>query len=248
MSEALVAERPGTDPRGSLRQELFYAYRILDKDGQSSAIAGHLTARLPHGRTMLGHRWGTGFDEVEAEDIIEADFDLNTVSGRGRVNPTLHIHTQIYGQRPDVNCIIHTHGRNAIALGAVGSNLEPITQTGLIFHDDITLFAEFDGIVLGRDEGDAIAAALGPRRALLLQNHGAMIVGRNVREATMAALVLEFAADIQLRAMAAGTLCRIPDKEARSSKKFLLSDEVIDGKWNHAVRGIRRSLGVSVRI
>ena len=249
MSDTPTLERPATAtaaPRAAsvqaLRDDLFHAYRILDRDGQSSAIAGHLTARLPGGRTMFAHRWGLGFDEVEHDDILEADFALRTVAGTGRVNPTLHIHTQIYARRPDVNCIVHTHARNAIALGCIGANLEPITQTGLIFFEDITLFAEFDGIVLDRKEGDAIADALGPRRAVLLQNHGALVVGRSVAEATIAATTLEFAADIQLRAMAAGTPTRIPDAEARSSKRFLLSDEVIGGKWRHAVRGLQRQL------
>ena len=255
MSDTSILDRPAQatsgDRAAALRDDLFYACRILDKDGQSSAIAGHLTARLPGERTMFAHRWGLGFDEVEREDILEADFDLRTVSSldpanTGRVNPTLHIHTQIYARRPDVNCIIHTHARNAIALGCIGANLEPITQTGLIFFEDVTLFAEFDGIVLDRKEGDAIADALGPRRAVLLQNHGALVVGRSVAEATIAAVTLEFAADIQLRAMAAGTPTPIPDAEARSSKRFLLSDEVIGGKWRHAVRGMQRQLGLPV--
>ena len=30
-----------------LKQDLLHAYHILDADGQSSGIAGHLTARLP---------------------------------------------------------------------------------------------------------------------------------------------------------------------------------------------------------
>ncbi len=77
---------------------------------------------------------------------------------------------------------------------------------------------------------------------MLLQNHGALVVGRSVAEATMAAVTLEFAADIQLRAMAAGTLSLIPEAEARASKRFLLSDEVIGGKWRHAVRGMQRRL------
>ena len=85
------------------------------------------------------------------------------------------------------------------------------------------------------------------RRAVLLQNHGALVVGRSVAAATIAAVTLEFTADIQLRAMAAGTPQLIPGAEARSSKKLLLSDEVIGGKWRHAVRGMQRQLGEPIR-
>src|SRR5258708_5646870 len=80
----------------ALTRDLLHAYHILDSDGQSSGIAGHLTARLPGQRTFWSHRWGLGFDEVTMGDLIEADFNLATVTGEGRVNPTLNIHTQIY--------------------------------------------------------------------------------------------------------------------------------------------------------
>jgi L-fuculose-phosphate aldolase len=224
----------------ALKRDLLFAYHILDADGQSSGIAGHLTARRPGAHTFWSHRWGLGFDEVAAGDLIEADFDLATVSGAGRVNPTLNIHTQIYEARPDVGCIIHTHGKNALALGATGATLEPVTQTGAFFYDDVALLDEYEGVVLGKDEGDTIAEALGSRRAVLLKNHGALVVGSSVREATIAMLVLEFAAEVQLKAMAAGPLSRMPEPAARQAQRFLLSKELTDQRFEHQVRRLLR--------
>ncbi len=179
-----------TDTEARLKSDLLHAYHILDADGQASGIAGHLTARLPGADRFWSHRWGMGFDEVRADGLIEADFDLRTTRGEGVVNPTLHIHTRIYLARPDVTCIIHTHGKSAVALGCAGMTLEPITQSGAIFADDVALFDEFHGIVLGTNEGDAIAAALGRNRGLLLKNHGALVVGGTVPEACIAMTVL----------------------------------------------------------
>jgi L-fuculose-phosphate aldolase len=230
---------PGAELR-DLKRDLLHAYHILDADGQSSGIAGHLTARLPGQRTFWSHRWGLGFDEVTMGDLIEADFNLATVSGEGRVNPTLNIHTQIYEARPDVGCIIHTHGKNALALGAAGSTLEPVTQTGAFFYDDIAFLDEYEGVVLGKSEGDAIAEALGPRRGVLLKNHGALVVGATVREATIGMLVLEFAGEVQLKAMAAGPLSRLPDAAARQAKGFLTAKALIDQRFEHQVRKVKR--------
>ncbi len=238
-----VAKLPHTSESAELRElkhDLLHAYHILDADGQSSGIAGHLTARLPGARTFWSHRWGYGFDEITANDIIEADFQLNTVTGEGRVNPTLNIHTQIYAVRPDVNCIIHTHGKNGLALGITGSTLEPVTQTGALFYEDIAFLDEYEGIVLGKNEGDTIAEALGPRRGVLLKNHGALVVGASVRETTISMLVLEFAAEVQLKAMAAGKLHHLPEAAARQAKKFLTDKTFIDQRWDHQVRRIRR--------
>jgi L-fuculose-phosphate aldolase len=223
-----------------LKRDLLHAYHILDADGQSSGIAGHLTARLPGSRTLWSHRWGLGFDEVTADDLIEADFELKTVTGTGRVNPTLNIHTQIYEVRPDVCCIIHTHGKNGLALGITGSTIEPVTQTGALFHEDIAFLDEYEGIVLGKSEGDTIAESLGQRRGVLLKNHGALVVGASVRETAISMLVLEFAAEVQLKAMAAGALQHLPEAASRQAKKFLLGKDFIDLRWEHQVRRIKR--------
>ena len=224
-----------------LKSDLLHAYHILDADGQASGIAGHLTARLPGADRFWSHQWGVGFDEVRAEGLIEADFDLNTIRGEGRVNPTLHIHTRIYRARPDVNCIIHTHGKAGVALACAGMTLEPLTQTGAIFHDDIALFDEFHGIVLDTNEGDAIAAALGQRRGLLLKNHGALVVGINVAEACIGMTVLEWAADVQLHAAAAGPLQRLDAGAAAQSKGFLLNPANLGLRWDFLKRKIARS-------
>jgi L-fuculose-phosphate aldolase len=230
-----------TEAERLLTSDLLHAYHILDADGQASGIAGHLTARLPGADRFWSHQWGVGFDEVRAEGLIEADFDLKTTRGEGRVNPTLHIHTRIYRARPDVNCIIHTHGKAGVALGCAGMNLEPITQTGAIFHDDIALFDEFHGIVLDTNEGDAIAAALGQRRGLLLKNHGALVVGGNVAEACIGMTVLEWAADVQLRAAASGPLQRLDAGAAAQSKGFLLNPANLGLRWDFLKRKIARS-------
>lgn len=224
-----------------LKQDLLHAYHILDADGQASGIAGHLTARLPGADRFWSHQWGVGFDEVRAEGLIEADFNLDTTRGTGRVNPTLHIHTRIYRARPDVTCIIHTHGKAGVALGCAGMTLETITQTGAVFHDDIALFDEFHGIVLDTNEGDAIAAALGPKRGLLLKNHGALVVGSSVAEACIGMTVLEWAADVQLRAAAAGPLQKLDPAAAAQSKRFLLDAANLGLRWDFLKRKIARS-------
>jgi L-fuculose-phosphate aldolase len=211
-----------SETEAALRHDLLHAYHILDADGQASGIAGHLTARLPGADRFWSHSWGLGFDEVRAEALIEADFDLRTIRGQGRVNPTLH-------------------GKAGLALGCAGMVLETITQTGAIFHDDIALFDEFHGIVLDTDEGDAIAAALGPKRGLLLKNHGALVVGANVAEACIGMTVLEWAADVQLRAAAAGPLQPLDPSAALQSKGFLLDAGNLGLRWEFLKRKIGRS-------
>ena len=87
-----------------LRADLLTGFHILDEEGQNSGIAGHLTARLPKGRGLLGHRYGGAFDEVRAEDILAANVDLGTGSD-DRVSPSLAFHVSIYQARPEVGTV-----------------------------------------------------------------------------------------------------------------------------------------------
>jgi L-fuculose-phosphate aldolase len=243
MAESTVRRKPAADRDPAihaLKQDLVYACHALDRAGLTSDIGGHLTARLPGAATFWSYQWGQGFDEVRYDDIIEADFDLATVSGQGRVNPTLHIHSRMYLARPDVSAIVHTHGHNAVALSALGQTLQPCWQHGAFFFEDNVLFDEFDGIVLEKSEGERIAAALGDRRAIMLKNHGLLVVADSIRLGCIATLHFENAADVQLKATAAGELKLMPPAAARQTKAFLLGDDFLTQRWEHIKRGILR--------
>lgn len=227
-------------PLQELLHDLVHAFQILAMDGQGSGISGHLTARLPGARTFWSIPYGYGFEEATADALIESDFDLRTVTGTLPCNPTLNIHTEIYEARPEVCCILHTHSEASLALGVIGRNLEPVTQSGALFYEDIVLFDEFEGIVLDKKEGASIASRLGPNRAILLRNHGSVVVGTSVPDATIAATVLEFAARVQLQALSAGTPKLLPAAEARQTKAFLQRPDVVDLRWQLLVRQARR--------
>lgn len=222
----------------TLRRELLAAYHILDVHGQNAGIAGHLTARLPGGDSFWCHGYGQGFEEVRADDLRHADMELRVLNG-GKINPSLVIHTGLYRARPDIGCVIHTHSLNAVMLTATGTPLLPLFQSALMFHDDCTLHAEYGGIVDTVETGVELAAALGPRRALLLANHGTLVVGRSIREAVHCAIMLDDACRIQLGAMAAAAgrpLSLVDDATAQEAKRFLLSDKVLGLRWDHYLR------------
>jgi L-fuculose-phosphate aldolase len=225
----------------TLQTDLLHGFHILDQAGQGTGIAGHLTARLPGTSTFWANQWGLGFDEIGIDDLVESDFELRTVSGNGNCNPTLHIHTQIYRARPDINCIVHTHAANIVALTATGSELMPLTQSGCYYFDDVCLFDEFDGVVLGTQEGDAIARVLGDNHAILLKHHGLITVGDTIGDAVVGATVLDYACEVQLKAMASGRFDTLPDDAARQSQGFIRSPATLALRWAHLKRKARRA-------
>ena len=199
-----------------LRDDLLYGFHILDQEGQNSGIAGHLTARAPESDTLLAHAYGQGFDEVRAESIRHADFDLNTLNG-GRVNPSLAFHVAIYRSRPDVNAVLHTHAAGAIALSAAGGRFVPVFQSALMLLDDVAFYERYDGIIETAEVGARMVDVLGDRSVLHLKNHGVVIAAASIREAVIAAVIFEENCAIQLRAMSTGELETFPAAEAALS-------------------------------
>ncbi len=174
------------------------------------------------------------------DHIHEADFELNVLSGDVAINPTLHIHTRIYRARPDVICIAHTHSKHVAALSAIGANLQPVTQSGARLYEDCVFFDEDDGVALGKGPGEAMAHALGDKSAMVLKNHGLLTVGRSIPEAVILANTMEDEAEIQLMAMAAGTLDLPSDAGARRTKEYLRNDHKIMRGWAFWLRRLAR--------
>jgi ribulose-5-phosphate 4-epimerase/fuculose-1-phosphate aldolase len=185
-----------------LRRDLVTANRIAHHEGLFEAF-GHISARLPASpeRFYIARRMSPAL--VTEDDILCMDVRGNVVEGSGRPNMEFWIHAGIYAARPEVKVVVHAHPPYCVALGNVGQTVRPLTITGTVFTDPIPLFRTF-GLIDTPELGQAVAACLGERRAMLLRGHGANVTGRSIPEAIVSAIYLEQEALAQWRAMAIG--------------------------------------------
>ena len=222
-------------------QVLVDGFHVLARYGLGARVAGHLTARMPGGDGFWTHRFGLGFEEIGAGDLLACNLDLSPRGEAGPINPTMHIHAQIYGARPDVMAIAHTHGPGIVALSATGSEFVPCSQMAGVFGGgDIATFDEADLIVLTPEGGGVMAEALGARSALILKNHGSLVVGGSVPEAVLKTIILEEAAEAQLKAMAAGRVSGLNPAAAAQVKRFVTSPAITGHYWQYEVRRLGR--------
>ena len=80
---------------------------------------------------------------------------------------------------------------------------------------------------------DKLARVLGPRRALLMKMHGAVIVGSSVEEAFVFALHLEENAEKQLWAEASGTVVSMTPNEVEESLSVAFGKSSIEKRWQY---------------
>jgi L-fuculose-phosphate aldolase len=219
----------------SVREQVAWACRIVAAEGYADLTLGHVSARDAEGVVWI-KRKGVALDEVEPEDVVrlgdsDAVFHLETV-----------LHEAVYRARADVGAVIHGHPPYATALGATRSELEILTHDGILFSDGVSRFSDPD-LIVDDEQGDAVASALGGRRAVLLENHGVLVVGKDVPWAVLTAATLERAARLQSIAATLGELRPIAPELARELEPVKYRDAFVAEYWEAWQRQIARAGG-----
>lgn len=205
------------------KQKLAAAFRLFGKFGFDEGVAGHITARDPE---YQDHFWvnpmAKSFKHISVSDLILVDHKGNVVEGDGLLNgAAFAIHSRIHEARPDVVAVAHAHSIYGKAWSAIGKKLDPITQDACAFFRDHSVMDTFSGVVLNLDEGQAIAQKLGKHKAIILQNHGLLTVGKTVDAAVWWYITMERSCQAQLLAEAAGQPQKIDDEQARETFKIV---------------------------
>lgn len=219
--EGRTGYHPGIDDaEWDLRVKLAAAYRLVDHYGWTEQIYGHLTARIPGSDNhFLINPWGLNYDEVTASNLVKIDVDGRVIDGgENAVNfAGFVIHSAIHMVPSSENHVVmHTHTRAGMAIAAIKEGLQPISMFATAFYDRLG-YHPYEGASLYLDERERIVHSLGGHKAMILQNHGLLVIGRTVPECFLRLYRLERACQIQLDAAAAGTLNLLAPEVAERS-------------------------------
>ena len=195
------------DIRRDRKNKLAASLRLFGKFGFDEGVAGHITVRDPE---RLDHFWvnpmGRSFKQVKVSELLLVSHTGEVVEGHGLLNgAAFTIHSRIHMANPEVTAAAHSHSVYGKAFSSLGKLLDPLTQDSCAFYEDHVLFDDFTGVVLDNSEGERIAAALGEKKAAILQNHGLLTVGATIDAAAWWFITLERSCQAQLLADAAGT-------------------------------------------
>jgi L-fuculose-phosphate aldolase len=235
MSSTVAQSSNHQDPR----LKISAARRMLFRNGIDSHIGGHVSLRVPGEAAFLVSP-SEYFDETLPQHILKVGFDLRVIEqGAYGGQPGINFHADIYRARPDVNCVIHTHGHNAAVLSTLHAEPVAYHANGALFQDDVVLFHD-DPNATPDAEGAAIAASIGQKRALLIANHGVVHVGETLEQTTAEVIMFDLAAGVQLAAMAVGGK-PMPAATARTYRDLFLKISYRNDLWDANFRRLKRS-------
>jgi ribulose-5-phosphate 4-epimerase/fuculose-1-phosphate aldolase len=183
------------------RAELAVLARALNHDGYNEHDGGHISYKQPDGTLLVTPR-GMAWDEVCASDIMHIDIDGNILDGMRDIVPSLEIHYAIHRHR-NAGVVIHQHPQWC-TVWACSGRIPPIYDQTSAFGGDLNLVAEYDGEFASKDVATRTLALIGDANAVLLANHGVLIVGENIRQAHQRAVAIEWRCQIAWRVE---TLC-----------------------------------------
>jgi len=210
-------------PDSGLVDKLVLANRILYDQGVVDGF-GHVSVRHDKSSVhfLLARSMAPGL--VGREDIMTFDLDGVALDAAGRrVYLERFIHGEIYRARPDVQAMVHSHSPSVIPFGVTRQPLRPVFHMSGFLGEGAAHFeirdvaGDTDMLVSNGRLGVALAAALGPRSAVLMRGHGSTVVGSSLEQAVYRAIYAEVNARLQIQAMALGQVTYLNAKEAANA-------------------------------
>lgn len=225
-----------SDQEWNTRLELTAAYHLAGKYGWTDLIYTHFSARIPGEKNcFLINPFGLHFHEISPTNLIKVSFDGEILSETCyEINPTSAVvHGTIHAARPDVQCVLHLHTVNGVAVSSTKDGLLPLSQHALHLFNEIA-YHDYEGIAMREDEKITITRDLGDKKVMLMRNHGSLTAGSSVAEAFMLMYMLEKAAEIQIKTLAQGMpVCTIPIEVCERAHNQALSkrDKHLKLEW-----------------
>ena len=167
--------------------------RVLYREGYSDHIAGHISYLQDDG-SILVNPWELAWDELTAGDILRLDESGKVIEGGWNVTPAINLHTEIHARRPDVKVIIHNHSRYGTVWANAGRVPPIYDQTSAQVSGELKLMDEYNATVNESSEGARCAELLGKAKWALLVNHGVLVVAKDIAQAHLRAVTLEWRA------------------------------------------------------
>ena len=197
-----------------LRASVAAASRTLAEHGLLIGTAGNVSAR--RGDVVAVTATGAVLADATVDDVTVVDLSGAVVEGSLAPTSELALHLGVLRAAPPdrVAAVVHTHAPKATALSLVLDELPVVHYQQLTLGGALRV-APFHAF--GTPElAAAVGAALDGRLAALMANHGAVALGPDLAGAIENALLVEWLADLYLRAAVVGVPRPLDDAQQQA--------------------------------
>lgn len=226
-AKPINAHEPGGLSHLAERTDLAAAFRWAARLGLHEAVANHFSLAVSDdGAHFLINPNQRHFSRLKASDLLLLDAnDPATLDRPDAPDPSAWgLHGSIHRRCPHARCVMHAHSIFATVLASLAdSRLPPIDLNTATFFNRLVIDEGFGGVAF-EAEGERCAALLTDpaKKAMILGNHGVLIIGTDVADAFNRLYYFERAAETYIRALQTGRpLRRMADPLAEKTAREL---------------------------
>lgn len=167
--------------------------KLLYKKGLAPGCSGN--ASINKGSFVAITPSGISMNDITPENIVETDLNGNVI-GNGKASSETLMHCLIYKSRSDVKAIIHSHSPflSTLALKSIGISNSPIVELKYIFNNEVPCIKY--NPPGSKELAIGVSEALKQTNAVIMQNHGAIVVGKSIKDAYYLYELLEYMAQV----------------------------------------------------
>src|SRR5436190_24080151 len=171
--------------RAIAEKYVLYAHRLAARGYVQSTLGG-MVIRVPHRDYPDGLAYakpaGVSLEEMSIDDIVITDIPFGRViHGKAATSVGHQMNREILRLRPDVNCVIHLHHDETIALLAAGC--EEIKSFSLTFAYLLQKpIAYLPAHVNVEEDVGPIKTFIQDTNCIVMKRHGITVLGRNDSE------------------------------------------------------------------
>jgi ribulose-5-phosphate 4-epimerase/fuculose-1-phosphate aldolase len=138
-----------------------------------------------------------------------------------------------------VIAVVHHHAPAVMPFATAGKPIVPVFHLGATMGEDAPFWDQHDEfgdtnlLVVKPEEGQSLARALGQHSAVMMNRHGATVVGAGLKELVSRAIFMCQNAEYQLRALALGTPQPLYRGEVKLAGTLGLLPNVVGRTWEY---------------
>jgi L-ribulose-5-phosphate 4-epimerase len=158
---------------------------------------------------------GLSYETMTRDQICVLDLEGKKIEGVFKPSSEWQMHLACYTTRQDITCVLHSHSRYLIALACTHTNLPAITVDMAAYCGAVAPLVPY------RTPGTRELAVLVAQelakghRAVLLANHGSLVIGPDDEIVLEAAVALELAAMAYIRGYPIARPVPIPEADVK---------------------------------
>jgi L-fuculose-phosphate aldolase len=195
----------------ALKEDFCEVGRRLYQRGFIAAMEGNLSVRASD-HELLATPTGVCKGYLTPDMIVSCDLSGKQLSGDLRISTEILMHLAVYEIRPEINAIVHAHPPKSTGFAVAGVPLDRAVLAEVVVTLGCIPLAEY-GTPSTPDLAKSVERLVRVSDGILLSNHGAMTVGRDLFDAFHKMEIIEHFAEISLISRILGGERLLPREE-----------------------------------